>query len=185
MLNEFLASGVLNIVYASVLIVSFIFTLLTLVGAEIGDALDFDLDADTGFDFISISPFAIAIFGAFFGLTGLITRLWFEMSTIPSILWATGIGLILGIVAQLVFIYVLSPTVSQTFSLQEDAVGREADVTTTIPGSGLGAIAYNNKTGRVSLGARSETGNPIPTGTIVTIQQISGRVAVVKPRQVD
>lgn len=180
MFNEFLASGTLNIVYASILLISFIFTLLTLLGAEVGEALDFDLDVDTGFDFISVSPFAISIFGAFFGLTGLITRLWAGMETIPSLLWATGIGLTIGILAQLFFIYVLSPTVTQTYSLEDDAIGREADVTVTIPRKGLGSIAYNNKTGRITLGARSEDGDKINSGTVVTIQQISGRVAVVK-----
>ena len=180
MLNEFLSSGTLNIVYASVLLISFVFTLLSLLGAEVGEALDFDFDFDSDFDFISISPFAISIFGAFFGLVGLITRLWLEMSTIPSLLWATAVGLGGGIIAQIFFIYVLSKSVSQTYSLQEDAIGRSAEVTVTIPKSGLGSIAYNNQTGRITLAARSESGKAISVGSIVTIEQVSGRVAIVK-----
>lgn len=179
MLNEFFASGTLNIVYASILLISFLFTLLTLLGAEVGDAFDFDLDLDGSFDFISVSPFAISIFGAFFGITGLITRLWLEQNTVSSLIWATSIGLIIGSLAQLFFIYILSPTVTQTYSLQEDAIGREADVTVTIPRKGLGSIAYNNNTGRITLGARSENGEKISSGTVVSIKQISGRVAVV------
>lgn len=183
MLTEFLASGTLNIVYAGVLLVSFAFTLLSLIGAEIGEVFDFDfdLDGDTGFDFINISPFAMAMFGAGFGLTGLVTRIWLGMEAIPSLLWASGLGLLIGALAQTVFIYVLSPTVSTNFSLEEDAAGREAEVTVTIPGNGLGSIAYNNITGRVTLGARSENGRKISSGTIVEIQRVSGRVAVVKP----
>ena len=52
-----------------------------------------DIDADTGIDFISISPFGLAMFGAAFGLTGLITRLWFDMSAGLSLVLATLAGL--------------------------------------------------------------------------------------------
>ncbi len=180
MFNEFLSSGTLNIVYASILMVSFLFTLLSLMGAEVGEVLDFDFDFDGDLDFISVSPFAIAIFGAFFGLAGLVTRLWAGMAPIPSLMWSTGVGLGGGIAAQLFFIYVLSKSVTQTYSLQEDAVGREAEVTVTIPKAGLGSIAYNNNTGRITLAARCEVGTKIVAGSSVQIEQINGRVAIVK-----
>ncbi|MEM7336659.1 MAG: NfeD family protein [Chloroflexota bacterium] len=180
MFNEFLSSGTLNIVYASILLVSFLFTLLSLMGAEVGEALDFDFDFDGDFDFISVSPFAMSIFGAFFGLVGLITRLWLGMAPIPSLLWSTGIGLGGGVLAQIFFIYVLSKTVTQTYSLQDDAIGREAEVTVTIPKAGLGSIAYNNNTGRITLAARCEVGTKINTGTTVRIEQINGRTAIVR-----
>jgi membrane protein implicated in regulation of membrane protease activity len=183
MLQEFLASGTLNLVYAGVVFTSFIFAVITLLGAEVGDAIDFDLDVDgdSGFDFISISPFSLAMFGAAFGLTGLITRLWLEMDAIPSIIWATLVGVAVGGVAQAFFIYVLSPSKSSHFSLSQDATGREAEVIITIPGSGLGTIAYDNVSGRVTLGARSATGQPIDKGKLVTIDRITGRVAMVRP----
>lgn len=183
MLQEFLASGTLNLIYAGIVFTSFIFAVITLVGAEVGDAIDFDLDVDgdSGFDFISISPFSLAMFGAAFGLTGLITRLWFEMDAIPSILWATSVGLVVGGVAQAFFIYVLSPTKSSHFRLADDAAGRKAEVIITIPRNGLGTIAYDNVSGRVTLGARSATGEPIQNGELVTIDRITGRVALVRP----
>ncbi|MCI0398319.1 MAG: hypothetical protein L0332_07540 [Chloroflexi bacterium] len=182
MLQELFASGLLNLVYAGILAISFLFALLSLVGAEIGNILDFDfgLDSNGAFDFISISPFALALFGAAFGLTGLLTRLWLEMDAIPSILVATAVGLVLGGVAQAFFVYVLSPTKSSHFSLSEDAIGREAEVTITIPESGLGQIAYNNVSGRVTLGARSATGQAITNGELVIIDKIVGRVALVR-----
>ena len=128
MLQEFLASGTLNLIYAVLILISFIFAVITLVGAEVGDALDLDIDvdvdADTGVDIASVSPFALAMFGATFGLTGLITRIWFEMGAIPSILWAVGIGIVIGGLAQVLFIYVLSPSRSSHFSLADDAIGR-------------------------------------------------------------
>lgn len=183
MLQEFLASGTLNLVYAGVVLTSFIFAVITLLGAEIGDVFDFDLDVDgeSGFDFISVSPFALAMFGAGFGLTGLITRLWLGMSAVPSILWATAVGIVAGAVAQALFIYVLSPSKSSHFSLATDAAGREAEVIITIPSDGLGTIAYDNVSGRVTLGARSATGESIRRGTLVKIERITGRVALVRP----
>lgn len=183
MLQEFLSSGTLNLIYAGVVLISFIFAVLSLLGAEVGDALDFDVDADadTGIDFVNISPFALAMFGAFFGLTGLITRLWLDMDTIPSVLWAVGVGLVVGAVSQALFIYVLSPTKSSHYSLAEDATGREAEVIITVPGSGLGTIAFDNVSGRVTLGARSATGRQIKSGQFVRIERITGRVAIVRP----
>jgi len=189
MLREFLASGTLNLVYAGVVFTSFIFAVITLLGTEIGDALHLDLDfhthvdvdVDGGLDFISVSPFALAIFGATFGMTGLITRLWFEMASVPSILWATSVGLVIGVSAQAFFIYVLSPSKSSHFTLSDDAIGREVEVITTIPGNGLGEIAYDNVSGRVKLGARSSTGKQIKHGTLVKIERVTGRVAVVHP----
>ena len=185
MLKEFLASGTLNLVFAGTVLTSFIFALITLMGAGFGDALDFsfdaDADADVDFDFISVSPFALAIFGAAFGMTGLITRSWLEMEAIPSILWAVGVGLLIGASAQVFFIYVLSPSKSSHYSLAKDGVGREVEVITTVPSNGLGEIAYDNVGGRVKLGARSATGTKIKRGEIVTIERITGRIAQVRP----
>jgi hypothetical protein len=152
-----------------------------LVGAELGDILDFDVDAESEgiFDFVSISPFALAMFGSIFGLVGLITRIWLEMGPIPSILLSVGSGFIIGAAAQAFFIYVLSPSKSSHFSLADD-VGREAEVIISIPSNGLGQIAFNNVSGRVTLGARSSTGQEINNGDLVTIEKIVGRVAIVR-----
>jgi len=184
MLNEFLASGTLNLVFAGVVSVSFIFAVITLLGAEFGDALnmdfDVDTDVDTGFDFISVSPFALAIFGATFGLTGLIARLWMDMDAIPSILWAVGVGIVVGAAAQGFFIYVLSPSRSSHFSLADDAIGRDVEVIISIPVDGLGQVAFDNVSGRVTLGARSLTGEKINRGEMVVIERLTGRVAVVR-----
>lgn len=183
MLEELFTSGTLNLVYAIIMGLSFLFALISLLGAEVGDALDFDLDTDTDLDFVSISPFALAMFGATFGLVGLITRIWLEMEAIPSVLWATGLGLLFGGAGQAFFIYVLSPSKSSHYSLANDAIGREAEVITSIPDKGLGEIAYNNVSGRVKLGARSATGEPIAYGNIVVIKRIVGRVAFVQPSE--
>jgi membrane protein implicated in regulation of membrane protease activity len=183
MFEDFFSSGALNFVYAAAVIVSFVFAIVTLLGAEFGDALDFDadVDADSGIDFLSISPFGLAMFGAAFGLTGLITRLWFDMNAGASLVWAVVVGLGIGVLAQALFLYVFSPSKSSHYSLAADAVGRDAQVIVTVPNEGLGKIAFDNVSGRVTLGARSVTGKQIVNGEAVRIEQVTGRVALVRP----
>ncbi len=183
MLEALFSSGTLNLVYTIVFGISFIFALISLIGAEIGEVLDFDVDADSDgiFEFVSISPFALAMFGSIFGMVGLITRLWLDMEAIPSIIWSAGSGVVIGIAAQAFFIYILSPSKSSHYSLTEDALDREAEVIISIPSDGLGQVAFNNVSGRVTMGARSSTGQEIRNGSLVTIEKIVGRVAIVRP----
>jgi membrane protein implicated in regulation of membrane protease activity len=182
-MQDLFSSGALNFVYAAAVLVSFIFAIVTLLGAEFGDAFDFDggVDADTGIDFISISPFGLAMFGAAFGLTGLITRLWFDMNAGLSLILAAVVGLFVGAAAQILFLYVFTPSKSSHYSLSTDAVGRNAQVIVTVPPEGLGRITFDNVSGRVTLGARSATGKKIVNGQSVRIEEVTGRVALVRP----
>lgn len=181
MLETLFQTGSLNFIYTVALAISFFFAVISLVGAEVGDALDFDADVDAeGFDFVNISPFAIAMFGATFGLVGLITRLMLDMGATSSILWSGALGVVIGGLAQVLFIYVLSPTKSSHFSLSEDAVSRIADVIITIPADGMGQVAYDNVSGRMTLGARSLAGEEIKRGRVVVIEKVVGRVAHVR-----
>ena len=184
---ELFGFSALQCVYALVALVSFAFAVVSLIGAEFGDALDVggdvdvDADVDAGGGFANVSPFALAVFGATFGLVGMITSVWAEMDPIPSILIATAAGLVVGGLAHVLFIYVLSPSRSSHFSLQDDAVGREVEVTISIPAEGKGQVAYTNVSGRVTLGARSTTGERIPAGKTVVVERVSGRNAFVRP----
>ena len=184
MIQDFFSSGALNLIYAAAVFVSFIFAMLMLFGAGIGDAFEIDIDADVDtdadFDFLSISPFALAMFGAAFGLTGLITRIAFDMGAGASLFWAAVFGLIIGSLAQVLFLYVLSPSKSSHYSLADMAAGRDAEVIITIPAEGLGTIAFDTVSGRVTLGARSAMGKEIARGQPVFIDKVNGRVAVVR-----
>ena len=183
MLQEYFSSNVLNILYAVAVFASSVYALIIFLGAGVSDAFDFDadIDADGDVDFLSISPFALAMFGAAFGLSGLITRTGFDMDAAPSLAWATISGLLVGVLAQVLFLYVFSPSKSSHYSLVDDAVGRLAEVIITIPNDGLGTIAFDNVSGRVTLGARSAAGKQIAKGETVRIAKITGRVAVVRP----
>ena len=179
---DFFSSSAIDFVYAGIVVISFIFALLSLIGLGIGEVLDFDVDTDSdGIFDIGVSPFSLAVFGSAFGITGLITHLWLEMEVIPSILWATGVGLLFGGLAQVFFLYILSPSKSSHFSLEEEAIGREAEVIISIPVDGLGKIAFRNVGGRITLGARSATGESISTGKLVKIEKLIGRSALVRP----
>jgi hypothetical protein len=181
-MQEIFSDSALDFVFAGIVVISFIFALLSLVGLGIGEALDFDVDADSdGFFDIGISPFSLAVFGSAFGITGLITHLWLELEAIPSILLATGVGLLLGGLAQVFFLYILSPSKSSHYSLEDEAIGREAEVIISIPDDGLGKIAFKNVGGRITLGARSSKGEAISTGKLVIIEKIVGRSALVRP----
>jgi len=182
MFDDLSSWSALSCVYSIVAFISFIYAVLSLIGSEFGDVLDVDMDADAdaGFDFANVSPFALAVFGATFGLVGMITSIWLEVDSIPSILISAGAGIVIGGAAQILFIFVLSPSKSSHFSLQ-DAVGQEAQVSITIPEGGQGQVTFSNVSGRVNLGARSSTGERIASGEFVVIERISGRNAVVRP----
>lgn len=184
MLQDFFSSGALNLLYGLAVLASFVYAMLALFGAGVGDTLSIDFDADVDGDadveFLSISPFALAMFGAAFGLSGLILRNAFSAGAATSLLGATVIGLIAGVLAQVLFLYVLAPSKSSHFTLADVAAGREAEVTVTIPAEGLGTIAFNTASGRVTLGARSAAGKQIAKGQAVFIEKVSGRVAVVR-----
>jgi membrane protein implicated in regulation of membrane protease activity len=184
MLQEFLSGGALTLFYLAAVVISFVYAMLALVGAGVGDALDLDLDADVDADgelgFLTISPLALAMFGAAFGLTGLITRNAFNMSAAASLLTAAVIGIIIGVLAQLLFLYVLSPSKSSHYSLADVATGRKAEVIITIPADGLGTVALDTQSGRITLAARSAAGKQIAKGQVVAIESISGRMAVVR-----
>jgi membrane-bound ClpP family serine protease len=124
---------------------------------------------------------ALAIFGAFFGLTGLVTNMWMGMSAIPSVLLALVVGIIFGGLTQVLYVYVLSVSKSSHYSLANDEAGRSAEVIISIPNEGVGTIAFDNVSGRVTLGARSTTGKQIVKGSVVRVEKIVGRVAYVRP----
>lgn len=180
---EILQNDPLSAIYSALLGISLLFVVLSLLGADATDALDLDLDVDLdsdGLDLPSVSGFALAVFLASFGAIGLIT-LGVGMGAIGSVMSAFFAGLVLGTAAQALFIYVLSPTKSSHFSLSDDAVGRRADVIISIPDGGQGKIAFDNPSGRVTLGARSTSGEPIPSGEAVIVEKVVGRVAHVHP----
>lgn len=191
-------SNTLNCIYGIMLALGFGYSLLLLIGSssdlfggvdvDAGLDVDVDLDVDAdldvgdsdGGDVMKISTLAIASGVTAAGAFGIMSRALFDASAAISIVAAVAGGLIIGALGQVFFVYVLSPTVRTAFQ-EDDLVGASAEVITAIPADNLGQIALIASGARVTLGARTEDGAPVPRGTTVRVEKIVGGVAYVLP----
>jgi len=182
--------GLLNFVYLVLVGIGFLYALLSLLGHSIGELDLPDLDVDAGdvpsFDhgevgLPSISPMSIASFVTAFGAFGLVSSQLFEAPPGISLLFAAGGGLGVGVIVQLIFIYVFSP---QTSSLRthKDVIGSTAEVITSIPDGGVGQIALVARGSRVTYSARTNSGQIFKQGEIVRVVEIIGSIAFVEAR---
>lgn len=189
-MSEFLLNlGVLNLVYLTLLVIGFLYALLSLLGQGLGE-LHIDLGLDAGdvpsFDhgevgLTSISSMSIASFVTGFGAAGIVSSQMFQASTGGSLLYAIGGGLSVGLIAQLLFIYIFSP---QTSSLrtQEELMQSIAEVITPITAGGVGQIALVVRGTRVTYSARSTSDVAFKQGDIVRVVEVVGNIAFVEPR---
>ena len=180
----------LNIIYATALFIGVLYSAFLLFFQGIGDVLgdldldfdvdldiDADLDADTA-EAVGISMLAIASFITAFGGTGLITAVLGAGAVISLIAALLG-GFIMGILAQVFFMYILSPTVSSEV-LQANLIGQVGEITTPIPENGVGQIAFVAQGSRMTYSARTtEEAKSYTRGTPVRIERIVGNVAYV------
>ena len=182
----------LDLVYLVLLGIGFIYAVLILLGQGIGEidvgAPDVDLDAGDipSFDqgevgLTSISPMSIASFVTAFGAFGIIASQLFGASNGASLLFALGGGLFVGVIAQLLFIYVFSPQTSSLRS-RSDIVGLTAEVIIPIPENGVGQIAVVSRGSRVTYGARTKSGQNFEQGDLVRVVELAGSIAFVEPR---
>jgi membrane protein implicated in regulation of membrane protease activity len=188
---EFLGSlDLLNLIYLIFVGIGFIYALLILFGQGIGELDLPDVDIDAGdipsFDhgeigLPSISPMSIASFVTAFGAFGIISSQLFGASTVISLLTAVGGGLVVGIIAQLIFIYVFSPQISSTRT-KLDIIGTTAEVITPIPEDGVGQIALVSRGSRVTYSARTKSGHSFKQGDLVHVVELVGSIAFVEPQ---
>lgn len=189
-LSDLFSGSLLNIVYAAALFIGVVYAFFLLFFQGIGDALgDFDLDLDGDLDVdtdgaseaVGISMLAIASFVSAFGASGLISVTLLGAGRAVSLILALGGGLIIGLLAQLIFMYVLSPTISSEIR-QAKLVGMTGEITTPIPANGVGQIALIAEGSRITFSARStKHGEVVPRGMPVRVERISGNIAYVSP----
>lgn len=193
MFSDLFADNTLNIVYAAALLIGVVYALFLLffqgigeafgdldldVGADIDMDLDTDLDAGSG-EATGVSMLAIASFISSFGAFGLISVTLLNAGTVVSLLAAFFGGLVLGVLAQLFFLYILSPTVSSEIR-QTRLIGLVGEITTPIPSHGVGQIALVTQGTRVTYSARStDEQETFTRGTPVRVERIVGGVAFV------
>lgn len=181
----------LNIIYGVSLLIGVLYSAILLLGHGIGDALgdldlDFDLDADIDLDMdldadadaVGISMLAIASFITSFGAFGLGSAA-LGAGVGLSLIAALFGGIVIGIAAQLFFMYILSPTVSSEVR-QTTLIGQVAEITTPIPENGVGQIALIAQGSRMTYSARTTQETEMYSrGTPVKIERIVGNVAYV------
>lgn len=131
--------------------------------------------------FSRATTYSLGLGMAVFGGVGLLVVLLLRLDPVAGILVSLGAGLIVGLIALGLLVYLPSRGKAVEALLDFDATGRRAEVIINIPGNGLGEVSFRNGRERIKLGARSATGQPISAQTSVVIERVTMRVAVVSP----
>ena len=117
-----------------------------------------------------------------FGAGGIVANYVLHWTLVPGLGLAAGAGLVLAGAAfftlELIFSQTQAGSEFDTHGLAE----REAEVTTSIPESGTGEIAYLIKGQRKTLAARASDGAAIKRGQVVVIERVTGSVAHVRAK---
>jgi hypothetical protein len=184
-------STTLNCIYFSSLMAGLILALASMFlsglggdgadgGADVG--ADAGADGDGAGDLTIFSPVTIGAFLAVFGGVGLITSVGFGMDARLSLVISGFAAATISLLVAYVYSRLLIELHGSTNISETDMVGVEAVVTTPIPAAGLGEVAFEVHSERMSRPARSADNTPIVRGTTVVIEQVLG-AGVVTVRQ--
>ena len=170
-------------VFVSMLIIGVGLLAVSLFAGEVSDLVggggDGDLTGD-GLSWVSLTTVSIGLIG--FGVVGLTATRYTEGWT----------SVLIGIIAGVVFVviirqFVLLPLMRQQSNSQliiNSYVGRTASVVITIPSGGWGQVRLtDNNDAVVEYRARTTMGEPINTGTRVTIDEVNSDFVLVTPVQ--
>ncbi|NJL92270.1 MAG: YqiJ family protein [Anaerolineae bacterium] len=157
--------GLLTIIYGAALGVGLLYAAFQVFAQGVDGALDIfhiDLGIDIGGD-SSLSMLALSWFVAAFGAGGLMSQQG-GAEAIESLAAASVLGIIIGVVGQILFVTVLSRTNSSEVR-QESLIGKIAEISTPIPPNGVGQVLLVTKGSRVTYSARAaKHGESIPRG---------------------
>lgn len=158
-------------------------------GAHVGDATGSDAGSShldggvsqlglAGVALSYLSPVALAMSFAYFGLCGLILR---AIGVFPAlaVMLAVPIGFALSRGTAKLVGKCLAAGSHSSHEMVSRLVGRIADVTTTIPESGFGQVTVFAAGARMSYPAKADAA--LPTGARVMIERIDDGVAYVTP----
>ncbi len=178
-----LSNTALIIVYSGVLLIG-----LALIGAAIFSLLRSFTPGSQARPNKAAAPvfsravvYSLGLGAAVFGGVGLIALLLFRVDAGTSVIVGLGIGLVASLIALALLVILPSRGRTEEALLDFDATGRRAEVVIPIPTNGLGEVTFRDGKERINLGARSAAGLSIPKGTIVVIERVTNRVAVVSP----
>lgn len=208
MLDTLFGSSALNCIFGAALLLGFLYALFLIFFQGVGHAFDLgdvelfgheidlgaladvsshdlDLDADhdltldhDGHEVSGLSMLAISGFTTAFGAFGLATSTLLNAPAPLSLLAAAVGGVLVGGMAQIFFIQVLSQSTSSNIQLHT-IKGATARVTVPIPAQGMGQIAIVLSRQRMTLSARSSSENAIPRATVVIVDSVRDGIAYV------
>lgn len=127
-----------------------------------------------------VSPVTIAMFVATFGGTGIILIKIAKAPLYVHFPVSLASGLIVAGLVFYLFYKIFSVTSSSSEPHAGEAVGCEAEVTTTIPTDGVGEISYILKESRFNGPARTVDNTSIPSHTTVKVVKIVGNIFYVE-----
>jgi membrane protein implicated in regulation of membrane protease activity len=207
LLNAFSSLTTLNCVFLFLLLAGVIWTVIVLIGGAVAGVdlpnvdidvpgvdlpgsvdipnIDFHVDHDLSFDHGSVgvsplSPITIASFVTSFGGLGLIGTQLFRLPDVASLFFG-GVGGVL--IAGGMFLFysrVLVAGEGSSTVRMSDIRGKQAEVIVPIPKDGLGQVAFVTRGVRSTWSARSVDGKPVPRGSVVTIETLTGNTATVR-----
>lgn len=132
-----------------------------------------------------VSGTVLATFITGFGGGGVVAHYLLDWALLPGLGAATATGLALAGAAFAILEMIFSRTQAGAEFRTAEAVGRSAEVITSIPEGGIGEIAFLLRGQRQIAGARSADGRRIAKGEAVTIEQMMGATAQVRRQRDD
>ena len=180
----------IGIFYVSLLVLGFLYSVLSLLSGWISDVGGhFHLDmgghadvpghADTG-NLGPISGTTVATFITGFGGGGVIAHYWLRWSLLGSLGIALGSGIVVAAAAYGILDFIFKETQAGSEFAVGETVGREAEVIVSIPEGGVGEVAYIMRGQREQSSARAVDAAAIPRGSAVVIERVSGPTAYVR-----
>lgn len=200
-------SSGLDIIYAAALVFGFGWALISFLLGELGshgieaEAHDIGADGHEGFhveggghhphggaahlhdvdgQISPLSPLILATGVGGFGGFGLLGSLVFQLGPLLSSLLALTGGILFGFGMYLLYARLLAGMQGSSEVRVEALSGVTGTVITPIPADSLGEISFVARGSRITSAARSATGQPIPRGRLVIIQEMQGPVAIVR-----
>jgi membrane protein implicated in regulation of membrane protease activity len=128
-----------------------------------------------------LSPITIASFITTFGGVGVLTLTVFGVDPRWSLLWATGIALVVAGVMFLFYSQFLIRSQASSEVKSSEIIGLEAEVMESIQPGKTGQVSYATKAGRMRSMARSVEETAIPRGELVRIVRVVGPIVIVEP----
>jgi hypothetical protein len=177
----------IGIVYIGLLLAGIVYAVIAGALGWISDlGGDIHVDASGHLDAGHAHPVSgpvVATFVTGFGAGGIVAEYVLRWGLVPGLLLATGAGLVLAGAAFATLELIFRQTQAGSEFDSHGLADREAEVTTSIPASGTGEIAYLIKGQRETLAARSIDGAAIPRGHVVVIERVTGSIAHVRAKR--